>query len=148
MRPTKLSGCGATISVASTRLVRSEHYTSHGLLFHLPAPCPKIPSIGNFGLIDLETPKEAFVKHSHRDGSKMVLVFSDEFNTDGRSFYPGDDPYWEASDLHYWVGGMWTFVELGSRFLPGDQQHGVVRPLSHHNCQWLPRRHVPGQRNP
>ena len=33
----------------------------------------------------------------------MDLVFSDEFNTDGRTFYPGDDPYWEAADLHYWV---------------------------------------------
>lgn len=32
----------------------------------------------------------------------MQLVFSDEFNVDGRSFYPGDDPYWEAVDLHYW----------------------------------------------
>ena len=21
---------------------------------------------------------------------------------DGRSFYPGDDPFWEAVDLHYW----------------------------------------------
>jgi hypothetical protein len=31
------------------------------------------------------------------------LVFSDEFNTDGRTFYPGDDPYWEAVDLHYWA---------------------------------------------
>jgi beta-glucanase (GH16 family) len=30
------------------------------------------------------------------------LVFSDEFNVDGRSFYPGDDPFWEAVDLHYW----------------------------------------------
>jgi beta-glucanase (GH16 family) len=33
----------------------------------------------------------------------MKLVFSDEFNTDGRTFYPGDDPYWEAADLHYWA---------------------------------------------
>lgn len=32
----------------------------------------------------------------------LVLVFSDEFNEEGRSFYPGDDPYWEAVDLHYW----------------------------------------------
>jgi beta-glucan synthesis-associated protein KRE6 len=30
-------------------------------------------------------------------------VFSDEFNVDGRTFYPGDDPYWEAVDLHYWA---------------------------------------------
>ncbi|KAJ7853544.1 glycoside hydrolase family 16 protein [Mycena olivaceomarginata] len=33
----------------------------------------------------------------------MKLVFSDEFNTDGRTFYPGDDPFWEAEDLHYWA---------------------------------------------
>lgn len=33
----------------------------------------------------------------------MILVFSDEFNADGRTFYPGEDPYWEAEDLHYWV---------------------------------------------
>jgi len=32
-----------------------------------------------------------------------VLVFSDEFNEDDRSFYPGDDPYWEAVDLYYWA---------------------------------------------
>lgn len=29
------------------------------------------------------------------------LVFSDEFNLDGRTFYPGDDPYFEAVDLEY-----------------------------------------------
>ncbi|KAJ3574781.1 hypothetical protein NP233_g1520 [Leucocoprinus birnbaumii] len=63
----------------------------------------QIPSLGNFGLIDLDTPKEAFVKQSYRDGTDWILVFSDEFNTDGRTFYPGDDPYWEAADLHYWA---------------------------------------------
>ncbi|KAJ7042400.1 beta-glucan synthesis-associated protein [Mycena alexandri] len=35
-------------------------------------------------------------------GTELQLVFSDEFELDGRSFYPGDDPYWEAVDLHYW----------------------------------------------
>lgn len=29
-------------------------------------------------------------------------MFSDEFSRDGRTFWPGDDPYWEAQDLHYW----------------------------------------------
>jgi hypothetical protein len=62
---------------------------------------PKMP--GNWGLIDLDTPKEAYKKKSWQDNSDLVLVFSDEFNTDGRTFYPGDDPYWEAVDLHYWV---------------------------------------------
>jgi len=54
-------------------------------------------------LIDKETPAEVRKKVSWLDGSEMQLVFSDEFNTDGRSFYPGDDPYWEAADLHYWA---------------------------------------------
>ena len=33
----------------------------------------------------------------------MELVFSDEFEEDGRSFFPGDDAYWEA------VGGFNSF---------------------------------------
>jgi beta-glucanase (GH16 family) len=58
---------------------------------------------GNWGLVDLETPKSAYTMQSFTDGSEYQLVFSDEFNTDGRTFYPGDDPYWEAVDLHYWA---------------------------------------------
>ncbi|EKM79874.1 hypothetical protein AGABI1DRAFT_119930 [Agaricus bisporus var. burnettii JB137-S8] len=63
----------------------------------------QVPSLGNFGLIDLDTPQDALFRKSLRDGEDWMLVFSDEFNTDGRSFYPGDDPYWEAADLHYWA---------------------------------------------
>jgi beta-glucanase (GH16 family) len=36
-------------------------------------------------------------------GEQWQLVFSDEFNKNGRTFYPGDDPFWEAVDLHYWL---------------------------------------------
>ncbi|KAI0695135.1 beta-glucan synthesis-associated [Cytidiella melzeri] len=57
---------------------------------------------GNWGLIDLDTPQEVYSKADYVNGKKWQLVFSDEFNVDGRSFYPGDDPYWEAVDLHYW----------------------------------------------
>ncbi|KAJ7572499.1 beta-glucan synthesis-associated [Mycena floridula] len=63
----------------------------------------QIPNFGNFGLIDLETPKDSYTYTDFKDGSEWTLVFSDEFNTDGRTFYPGDDPYWEAVDLHYWA---------------------------------------------
>lgn len=56
----------------------------------------------NFGLIDVDTPSSAFTATSFTDGSEWQLVFSDEFNTDNRTFWPGDDPYWEAVDLHYW----------------------------------------------
>jgi len=65
----------------------------------------QVPEIsGNFGLIDLATPKDAYTIKSFQDPSEeLQLVFSDEFNVAGRSFYPGDDPYWEAVDLHYWA---------------------------------------------
>ena len=61
--------------------------------------------IGNWGLIDRETPQDALTLPSYMDGSEWQLVFSDEFNTDGRTFYPGDDPYWEAVNLQYWETG-------------------------------------------
>ena len=57
---------------------------------------------GNFGLIDRDTPESVRTKIDYVSGKQWQLVFSDEFNNDGRTFYPGDDPYWEAVDLHYW----------------------------------------------
>lgn len=53
-------------------------------------------------LIDPHTPKSAMTKKAP-DGSTLNLVFSDEFNTDGRTFYPGDDPFFTAVDLWYGV---------------------------------------------
>ncbi|KAI0036059.1 beta-glucan synthesis-associated [Vararia minispora EC-137] len=57
---------------------------------------------GNWGLIDPATPQDAYTKAAFNGGDEMDLIFSDEFNVEGRTFYPGDDPYWEAVDLHYW----------------------------------------------
>ena len=57
---------------------------------------------GNWGLIDLDTPRDAYTKLDYNTGKEYQLVWSDEFNVEGRTFYPGDDPYWEAVDLHYW----------------------------------------------
>lgn len=51
-------------------------------------------------LIDPQTPDAAKTRQGF-DGHQYQLVFSDEFNTDNRSFYPGDDPFWEAVDLWY-----------------------------------------------
>lgn len=34
-------------------------------------------------------------------GEQLELVFSDEFNDNNRTFYPGDDPYWFAPDIWY-----------------------------------------------
>ena len=57
------------------------------------------------GLIDRDTPESAYTVKSVYGGKKMNLVFSYEFETDGRSFWPGDDPYWEAENLYYWETG-------------------------------------------
>lgn len=66
----------------------------------------QIPSlIGGFGVIDPATPTEAHTKKDYINGNDWQLVFSDEFNTPGRTFWPGDDPYWEAVNLHYWQTG-------------------------------------------
>jgi len=62
----------------------------------------QIPEFANFPrLIDSDTPDSAMTRVGY-DGNTYDLVFSDEFNVDGRTFYPGDDPYWEAADIHYW----------------------------------------------
>ncbi|OSX60014.1 glycoside hydrolase family 16 protein [Postia placenta MAD-698-R-SB12] len=55
-------------------------------------------------LVDKDTPDSA-LKHTASDGSTYKLVFSDEFETPGRTFWPGDDPFWEAVDLNYWPTG-------------------------------------------
>lgn len=51
-------------------------------------------------LVDPDTPSSAY-NHTAKDGSSWTLVFSDEFNKEGRTFYDGDDPYWTAPDIHY-----------------------------------------------
>lgn len=62
----------------------------------------QIPVFTNFPrVVDEDTPTEVLTR-TGSDGKTYDLVFSDEFNVEGRTFYPGDDPYWEAADLHYW----------------------------------------------
>ncbi|KAK6204631.1 glucan synthase subunit [Scheffersomyces amazonensis] len=51
-------------------------------------------------LIDPDTPQSALTVQV-RDGSTWKLVFSDEFNVEGRTFYSGDDQFFTAPDLNY-----------------------------------------------
>lgn len=51
-------------------------------------------------MVDTDTPDSAKTRTGF-DGQQYDLVFSDEFNVAGRTFYPGDDPFWEAVDLWY-----------------------------------------------
>ena len=61
----------------------------------------KIPQVAHRPLIDVETPADAKTFTSPTTNRNYDLVFSDEFNTPGRTFWPGDDPYWEALDAWY-----------------------------------------------
>ncbi|KAF7311692.1 GH16 domain-containing protein [Mycena indigotica] len=61
------------------------------------------------------TGQEFYQVHSYNDPSQVLqLVFSDEFEQEGRTFYPGDDPYWEALDLHYWATGNMEWYDPGA----------------------------------
>ncbi|KAG9062003.1 hypothetical protein KI688_006723 [Linnemannia hyalina] len=50
------------------------------------------------GMVDKDTPQDKRTTIA-RDGGLWDLVFSDEFNLDGRNFAPGQDPHWEAVNL-------------------------------------------------
>ncbi len=52
------------------------------------------------GLIDPDTPSSAMSKEA-QDGTNLKLAFSDEFSKPDRTFYDGDDPYWQAVDIWY-----------------------------------------------
>ncbi|CAE6504732.1 unnamed protein product [Rhizoctonia solani] len=86
----------------------------------------------NVGLIDRDTPKSAYTRTSHVDGTTYDLIFSDEFNVEGRSFYPGDDPYWEAVDEHYWVTNNIEWYDPGQvKTLNGSLHIELVKKNYH-----------------
>lgn len=51
-------------------------------------------------LIDPDTPEDEYT-HKSRFGDEWNLAFSDEFNAEGRTFYDGDDQFFQAVDIHY-----------------------------------------------
>lgn len=83
--------------------------------------------------IDPDTPDNAMTREA-RDGSSWDLVFSDEFNAEGRTFYEGDDQFWYAADIHYaatndleWYDPDAARTANGSLQIRMDaiQQHGL-----------------------
>ncbi|KAJ7315025.1 beta-glucan synthesis-associated [Mycena albidolilacea] len=101
----------------------------------------QMPKMGNWGLIDLDTPKDALNIHAYHDPSQTLqLVFSDEFEMDGRSFYPGDDPYWEAADLHYWQTGNLEWYDPSAVYTKGGALElnlsKVDDPSTNHNLSY------------
>ena len=79
----------------------------------------KLPLFNNMrkSLVDPDTPDSAQTKQSV-DGKTMKLVFSDEFNQDGRTFYEGDDPFFQAVDL--WYGVTQDLEVSATRIIPSS----------------------------
>lgn len=72
-------------------------------------------TMGQFGMVDKDTPRDAYTRTGFTGvnaGVTYDLVWSDEFEVEGRTFFPGDDPYWEAVDLHYWATNSESFIAL------------------------------------
>uniref|UniRef100_A0A7S4T845 GH16 domain-containing protein n=1 Tax=Alexandrium monilatum TaxID=311494 RepID=A0A7S4T845_9DINO len=61
-----------------------------GLLASAVAQCPATE------FVDPDTPASACTARADHTGAPLELVFSDEFEVDGRSFQDGDDPRWTA----------------------------------------------------
>ncbi|QRG40952.1 hypothetical protein FDK38_005446 [Candidozyma auris] len=51
-------------------------------------------------LIDPDTPDDEYTRVNSK-GEEWVLTFSDEFNAEGRTFYDGDDQFFQGVDIHY-----------------------------------------------
>ncbi|KAJ7700832.1 glycoside hydrolase family 16 protein [Mycena rosella] len=96
----------------------------------------QVPQLTKFPtLIDADTPSSAHT-YTGTDGKKYNLVFSDEFNVDGRSFYPGDDPYWEAVDLHYWPTGDLEWYDPGAATTKGGKLVITMSEVNNHNLNF------------
>ncbi|GAA5891569.1 hypothetical protein JCM6882_004512 [Rhodosporidiobolus microsporus] len=78
------------------------HYNSSVSFYDDGAAFVGAPNITTRWIIDPDTPEDAYTKTSADGSTEMQLVFSDEFETDGRLFYPGMDPWWEAQNFRYW----------------------------------------------
>lgn len=98
-----------------------------------PYKYPQLSAIRT-SLIDPDTPSSASTKKSTK-GDTWQLVFSDEFMANGRTFYSGDDQFWESPDIHYaatedleWYSPDAAIVQNGSLTLRMDafENHGLL----------------------
>ncbi|RKP08189.1 beta-glucan synthesis-associated, partial [Thamnocephalis sphaerospora] len=86
--------------------------------------------------IDSDTPKEALTRKME-DGSEFKLVFSDEFNKDGRTFRPGDDKVWEAVDLYYWQTGDMEYYHPDQVTTKDGSMQILVEKKRHGNQEYM-----------
>lgn len=94
---------GLLAAVLSTicKEVLDHHKKKHSIMFErlTDYTYPQLAAIRTT-LVDPDTPKE-FRHKEVSDGQEWDLVFSDEFNLEGRTFYAKEDQFFEAVDIHY-----------------------------------------------
>lgn len=86
-------------------------------------------------LIDSDTPDNVKTRTGF-DGNSYSLVFSDEFNKDGRTFFPGDDPYWEAVDLWYGATADLEWYDPKNVFTRGGNLVLLLENVENHDLQY------------
>ena len=86
-------------------------------------------------LIDSTTPDSAKTRTGF-DGTPYELVFSDEFTLDNRTFYPGDDPYWEAVDLWYGATADEEWYDPSQITTKGGYLNIVLENVENHGLQY------------
>ncbi|CUM57774.1 unnamed protein product [Debaryomyces tyrocola] len=79
----------------------TEHYTPENYEILTSYRYPLLSAIRT-DLVDPDTPEAALTRKAN-NGDEWKLVFSDEFNADGRTFYEDDDQFFQAADI--WYGG-------------------------------------------
>jgi hypothetical protein len=84
-------------------------------------------------LIDPDTPDSVKTRTGY-DDEDYVLVFSDEFNTDGRSFNPGVDPNWEAVELS---DGDLVYYEPNQVYTANGSLHIRLENVSTNGANYL-----------
>ncbi|KAI9778985.1 MAG: hypothetical protein M1839_007796 [Geoglossum umbratile] len=87
------------------------------------------------GLIDPDTPQAAMTRKGV-DGDTLHLVFSDEFNREGRTFYPGDDPYWTAPNIWYGATQDLEWYDPDAAITSGGTLNLRLDKFSNHNLNF------------
>lgn len=86
-------------------------------------------------LIDVATPDSAKTRTGF-DGQEYDLVFSDEFEIENRTFYPGDDPYWEAVDLWYGATNDLEWYDPGQITTKNGKLSILMENVENHGLQY------------
>jgi beta-glucan synthesis-associated protein KRE6 len=86
-------------------------------------------------LIDVATPDSAKTRTGF-DGQEYDLVFSDEFEVDGRTFYPGDDTHREAVDLQYGRTNDQEWYDLSQITTKGGRLSILLENSPEHGLQY------------